>query len=131
LRQPAPKSSSALRWLPYLFAAGAVFWLVELTRFGAYLSAPTGREVLRQTLMESGVTTNLNAALAGESVMVFFFGFSAAALHGAAYYGLRSRKDWGWITAVIVSAGWSIVVVGIPVLVFLLRRSTREAYGIS
>jgi hypothetical protein len=73
-------------------------------------------EVLKLVELSKGRVVDL----AGESVMVFFFGLSAAALHGAAYYGLRSRKDWGWITAVIVSAGWSLVVVGIPVLVFLL-----------
>jgi hypothetical protein len=44
---------------------------------------------------------------------------------------LRTRKPWGWIMAVIVSAAWSLVLVGIPLLVFLLRRTTRAAYGIS
>jgi len=33
--------------------------------------------------------------------------------------------------AVIVAAAWSLVLVGIPILVFLLRRPTRQAYGIS
>jgi len=123
--------SGPLRWLPYLFAAGAVFWLVELTRFGAYLAAPAGRDVLTQALVNGGFTGNVNAALTGESVMIFVFGLSAAVLHGVAYYGLRRMRIWGWITAVIVAAGWSVVVIGIPILVILLRRSTREAYGIS
>jgi hypothetical protein len=35
------------------------------------------------------------------------------------------------VVAVIVSAAWSLVLVGIPILVFLLRRPTRDAYGIS
>ena len=120
-----------LRWLPYLFAAGAVFWLVELTRFGAYVAAPAGRALLEDTLVKGGVTGNVGAILAIESVIVFFFGLSAAVLHGAAYYGLKRLRAWGWVTAVIASAGWSIVLLGIPVLVLLLRRSTREAYGIS
>src|SRR5205814_6879495 len=56
-----------LRWLPYLFAAGAVLWLVELTRFAAYLVAPAGREVLKQALIDGGITRNLDATLTTES----------------------------------------------------------------
>ena len=123
--------SSSLRWLPYLFAAGAIFWLVELTRFGAYLAAPAGRALLEETLVKGGVTGNVGAILAVEAAIIFFFGISAAVLHAAAYYGLKRVRAWGWVAAVIASAGWSIVLLGIPVLVLLLRRSTREAYGIS
>ena len=129
MQKSSPRPS--LRWLPYLFAAGAVFWLVELTRFGAYLAAPAGRALLEDTLVKGGVTGNVSAILAMESVLVFFFGLSAAVLHAAAYYGLKRLRAWGWVTAVIASAGWSIVLLGIPVLVLLLRRSTRQVYGIS
>ena len=120
-----------LRWLPYLFAAGAVLWLVELTRFAAYLVAPAGREVLKQALIDGGITRNLDATLTTESILIFFLGTAAVVLHGAAYYGLKRLRVWGWITAVIVSSGWSLVIVGIPILVLLLRRSTREAYGLT
>jgi hypothetical protein len=126
-----PTPSTGLRLLPYLFAAGAVFWLVELTRFAAYLAAPAGRALLEDTLVKNGVTGDIGAILVIESVLIFFFGVSAAVLHGAAYYGLKRLRAWGWVTAVIASAGWSLVLLGIPVLVLLLRRSTREAYGIS
>ena len=119
-----------LRWLPYLFAAGAVLWLVELTRFAAYLVAPAGREVLKQALIDGGITRNLDSTLTTESVLIFFLGTAAVVLHAAAYYGLKRLRVWGWITAVIVSSGWSLVIVGIPILVLLLRRSTREAYGL-
>jgi len=120
-----------LRWLPYLFAAGAVLWLVELTRFAAYLVAPAGREVLKQALIDGGITRNLDATLTTESILIFFLGTAAVVLHGAAYYGLKRLRVWGWITAVIVSSGWSLVILGIPILVLLLRRSTREAYGLT
>ena len=120
-----------LRWLPYLFAAGAVLWLVELTRFAAYLVAPAGREVLKQALIDGGITRNLDATLTTESVLIFFLGTATVVLHAAAYYGLKRLRVWGWITAVIVSSGWSLVIVGIPILVLLLRRSTREAYGLT
>ena len=131
MRPPSQTPSPSLRWLPYLFAAGAIFWLVELTRFAAYLAAPAGREVLKQALVTGGVTGNLERILVAESVLIFFIGLCAIALHGAAYYGLKRVRIWGWITAVIVSVAWSIVLLGIPVLVILLRRSTREVYGIS
>jgi hypothetical protein len=120
-----------LRWLPYLFAAGAVFWLIELTQFAAVLAAPLGREQLRQALMNAGITSNLDALLVVESIFIGFLELAAAALHGAAYYGLKAFRAWGWVIAVIVSAAWSLVLVGIPVLLFLLRRPTRQAYGIS
>ena len=126
-----PSPAPGLRWLPYLFAAGAVFWLVELTRFAAYLAAPAGRSLLEETLTKGGLTGNVAAILAVESALIIFFGVSATILHGAAYYGLKRLRAWGWVAAVIASAGWSLVLLGIPVLVLLLRRSTREAYGIS
>jgi hypothetical protein len=119
------------RWLPWLFAAGAVFWLIELTQFAAVLAAPAGRDQLRQALMNAGITTNLDALLVAESILIAFVELSAAALHGAAYYGLKGFRAWGWVVAVVVSAGWSLLLIGIPVLLFLLRRPTRQAYGIS
>ena len=93
--------------------------------------APAGREVLKKALADGGITRNVNEILVLESVLIVFVCMSAVALHAAAYYGLKRIRVWGWITAVIVSAGWSVMLLGIPVLVFLLRRSTREAYGIS
>ena len=119
-----------LRWLPYLFAAGAVFWLIELTQFAAVVAAPAGREQLRQALLTAGIT-NVNTMLTVEVVILASLEVAAVALHGAAYYGLRAYRAWGWVVAVIVAAAWSLLLVGIPVLVFLLRRPTRQAYGIS
>jgi len=119
-----------LRWLPWLFAVGAVFWLIELTQFAAILAAPQGRAQLQQSLASSGLTHDAAGMLVVEAVVVVFLEACAIALHAAAYYGLRRFRAWGWIAATIVSAGWSLIVVGIPVLVFLLRRQTRAAYGI-
>jgi len=119
-----------LRWLPWLFAAGAVFWLIELTQFAAILSAPAGREQLVQSLANSGLTRDARGMLVVESVIVIFLEACAIALHAAAYYGLRKFRAWGWVAATVTSAGWSLVVVGIPVLVFLLQRRTRAVYGI-
>ena len=119
-----------LRWLPYLFAAGAVFWLIELTQFAAVVAAPAGREQLRQALLTAGIT-NVNTMLTVEVVILASLEVAAVVLHGAAYYGLRAYRAWGWVVAVVVAAAWSLLLVGIPILIFLLRRPTRQAYGIS
>ncbi|HEY1420329.1 MAG TPA: zinc ribbon domain-containing protein [Candidatus Dormibacteraeota bacterium] len=132
--QPAPVEAPAsprLRWLPFVFAAGAVFWLVELTQFAAVLAAPAGRDQLQQALVAAGIKQDLSTVLVVESILVFVFEVSAAAVHAVAYFGLRKLRPWGWVAAVIVAAAWSLVLVGIPVLVVLLRRTTRQTYGVS
>ena len=127
---PAPNPRPVLRWLPYLFAAGAVFWLVNLTQAAALAAAPVGRAQLEQTLASGGITQNSGALLAMYFAVVFVFEGTAAGLHAAAFYGLRARRWWGWVVAVIVAGAWSLVLVGIPVLVLLLQRQTRDAYGV-
>ena len=126
-----PAAAPSLRWLPFAFAAGAIFWLVLLTQFAAIAAAPAGREQLHQSLVNAGVTQNVWTVVIVESAIVAGFELSAAALHAAAYFGLRRMRSWGWVAAVIVAAGWCLALVGIPVLVILLRRTTRQAYGIS
>ena len=131
-RPPAPAAADRrLRLLPYLFAAGAVFWLIQIAQFAAVVAAPAGRDELRQALLSAGIKADLETVLLVETIIVFCFELGAASLHAVAYYGLRRLRPWGWVAAVIVSAAWSIVLVGIPILVFLFRRPTREAYGIS
>ena len=128
---PRPVASPRLRWLPYIFAAGAVFWLVQLVQFAAVIAASAGRDQLRQALVDAGITRDLSTVLIVESALIFLFEGTAAALHAAAYFGLKRFRAWGWITAVIVAAAWSLILVGIPMLVLLLRRTTRQAYGVS
>ena len=120
-----------LRWMPFLFAAGAVFWLVELAQFAAIVAAPAGRDQLRQALIGAGIKQDISTVIVYESIVVFLFEAAAAALHAIAYFGLRRLRPWGWIAAVIVAAAWSLILVGIPVLVVLLRRETRQSFGIS
>jgi hypothetical protein len=127
---PSPAPSPWLRWLPFLFAAGAIFWLVNLTQTAALAASPVGRGQLEQTLVHTGLTQNASAFLVIYFAAVFMFEATAAGLHGAAFYGLRSMRWWGWVVAVIVAGGWSLVLIGIPVFVFLLQRQTRKAYGI-
>ena len=129
-KPPTPAPPVGLRWLPFVFGAGAVFWLVQLAQFAAIIAAPAGRDQLDQALVQAGVKGDLSTLIVVEAIIVFFFVIVAAILHAIAYFGLRARKPWGWIAAVIVAAAWSLLLVGIPVLVLLLRSSTRHAYGI-
>jgi hypothetical protein len=131
---PAPPRTApapGLRWLPFVFGAGAVFWLIQLAQFAAVVAAPAGRDQMRQALVTSGVTANGAAVVAVEAALIVLFELAAVALHAAAFYGLRRFRPWGWISAVIVAAGWSLVLVGIPLMVVLLRRTTRQRFGIS
>jgi hypothetical protein len=129
-KPPATPQPAGLRWLPFLFAAGAVFWLVQLAQFAAIIAAPAGRDQLDQALIQSGVKGDVSTLIVVEAAIVLFFVISAAFLHATAYFGLKARKPWGWIAAVIVAGAWSLILVGIPVLVVLVRASTRRAYGI-
>jgi hypothetical protein len=128
VNRPAP--APRLRWMPFVYAAGSVFWLIELAQFAAILAAPAGRDQLHQALVTAGVTQDVSTVVVVEAAIVLAFEVSAAALHAAAYFGLRAKRPWGWIAAVVVAAGWSLVLVGIPILVLLLRRTTRESFGI-
>lgn len=127
---PQPALSPWIRRLPFLFAAGAIFWLVNLTQSAAMAAAPVGRAQLERALANAGVTHDVSSVLVVYFVFLLGFQAIAAAAHGAAFYGLRAKRWWGWVAAVIVSGAWSLVLIGIPVLAFLLQRQTREAYGV-
>jgi hypothetical protein len=129
-KPPTSAQPGALRWLPVIFGAGAIFWLVQLAQFAAIIAAPAGRDQLHQALVQAGVKGDLSTLIVVEAALVFFFVTAAACLHAIAYFGLRARRPWGWIAAVIVAAAWSLILVGIPVLVVLIRSSTRRAYGV-
>src|SRR2546430_2474755 len=73
--------------------------------------------------MQGDVFTMSLAILVGATLI-------GAALHGAAFHGLRRSRRWGWIAAVIVAALWSLLIVGIPVLVRLVGRDVRRAFGV-
>jgi hypothetical protein len=127
---PKPPPPAGLRWLPFIFGAGAIFWLVQLAQFAAVVAAPVGRDELHQALVQAGLKGDLSTWIVIEATLVFFFVGAAACLHATAYFGLRARKPWGWIAALIVAAAWSLILVGIPVLYVLIKSSTRHAYQI-
>ena len=128
---PKPVPPAGLRWLPYVFGAGAVFWLIQLARLAAVIAAPAGRDQMRQMLEQAGVTAGeVSTWVALEIGVGLFIVIAAAALHATAYFGLRRLRPWGWVVAVIVAAAWSLLLVGIPVLMVLARSTTRHAYEI-
>jgi hypothetical protein len=125
----APATSLGL--LPWFYAAGAVLFLVEATQVLAYLLSPGGRSQLTAELARQGIAASVQGeVLAGYAVFLVGGSLVAAALHGAAFYGLRRFRRWGWIAAVVVAALWSLVIVGIPVLVRLVSRPVRQAFGV-
>ena len=74
-----------LRRLPYLYAAGAVLWLVVLTQFVAVLAAPAGRDQIEQAFVNAGYGGDAGALLPVEAALLVFFEHTAAAQHPAAY----------------------------------------------
>jgi hypothetical protein len=106
-----------------------VFFLIELAQLGGVLAASNGRDQLQEALVRAGITHDVSAWLIFESALLVLFEVTAAALHATAYFGLKKLRLWGWIAAVIVAGAWSLILVGIPVLVLLLQRPTRRAFG--
>ena len=126
-----PQVPQVLRWLPYLYAGGAFFWRIELAQLAGGLAASNGWDQLQQALVHAGITRDVSTWMIVESAIVVLFEVTAAALHAAAYFGMKKLRLWGWICAVIVAGAWSLIVIGIPVLVVLLQRPTRRAFGMS
>src|SRR5712664_4786121 len=79
-KPPSTAQPAGLRWLPFVFGAGAVFWLVQLAQFAAIIAAPAGRDQLHQALVQSGVKGDLSTLIVVEAVLVFFFVIVAALL---------------------------------------------------
>jgi hypothetical protein len=128
---PAVAPAASLGLLPWLYAAGAVLFLVEATQGLAYLLSPGGRAQLLAELARQGVAAAYqDDVLTAYWVILIGGSLVAAALHGTAFYGLRRFRRWGWIAAVVVAALWSLLIVGIPVLIRLVSRSVRQAFGV-
>ena len=128
---PARAPAAGLGLLPWFYAAGAILFRVEATQGLAYLLSPGGRAQLAAELTRQGVAPAVQGDILALYWIVLIGGsLVAAALHGTAFYGLRRMRRWGWIAAVVVAALWSLLIVGIPVLVRLVSRSVRQAFGV-
>lgn len=133
-RPPAPAQSPTstttavtLGPLPTIYAMGAVWFLVVATLALATLISPHGR----------GQLIGTNMGLAPPTYMMLSFAFEGialpvllAVLHGVAFYGLRRTARWGWVAAVVVAGFWSVILLGIPVLIRLLQPDVRRACGV-
>lgn len=117
--------------LPWFYGAGAVVFLVNLTQGLAYFLSPTQRSLMMTELGERGIPAGQQPALLTAYGVILLGGAAIAViLHAAAFYGLRRRRRWGWLSAVVVAAFWSLLIVGIPVLVRLVHRDVRRAFGV-
>ncbi|HZV50162.1 MAG TPA: hypothetical protein VFD49_10400 [Candidatus Dormibacteraeota bacterium] len=126
---PAPKQVD-LGLLPWCYAAGAVFFLLLLAQDLPYVLSPAGRSLLVDQMTRSGLPPSMQTSALVTYVVVVMGGeLVAAAIHAAAFYGLRWRRRWGWVAAVVVACFWSLLIVGIPVLVRLVNRDVRQAFG--
>ncbi|HZV50754.1 MAG TPA: zinc ribbon domain-containing protein [Candidatus Dormibacteraeota bacterium] len=126
---PAPKVDLGL--LPWCYAAGAIFFLLLLAQDLPYVLSPAGRSLLIAQMARSGLPPSMEDSALITYVLVVMGGeLVAAAIHAAAFYGLRWHRRWGWLAAVVVACFWSLLIVGIPVLVRLVNREVRQAFGV-
>jgi hypothetical protein len=117
--------------LPWLYAGGSIFFLVWGTQALALLLAPAGRSQLLTEMLRQGVPASARPTLLLlYGAVVIGAALAAAGLHAAAFYGLRRRRWWGWLAAVVVAGFWSLLIVGLPVLLRLVSRNVREAFGV-
>lgn len=128
---PVPPRTAALGMLPWLYAAGAVYLLVMATQSLAYYLNPSWRQQQLAFLAGQGYGPSTRpGVLALSGILLVGVFLVAAAIHGLAFYGLRRIRRWGWLSAVVVAGFWSLLLVGIPVLVRLTNSSVRHAYGV-
>lgn len=129
--RPAQSSPPSLGLLPWFYAAGAVFFLIQATQALAQVLSPGARSEFAAELGRQGFGSAAQPGVVTAYWLVLIAGcLVAAGLHSMAFYGLRRRRRWGWIAALVVAAVWSLLIVGIPVLVRLINRSVRQAFGV-
>jgi len=126
----APPAQPNLGLLPWFYAAGAILFLFDAARGAAFLASPGGRSQLLAGLARQGVDASMQQGFLTVYWLVLVGFVAAAAVHGAAFYGLRRLRLWGWISALVVAIVWSLLIVGIPVLVRLVSRDVRRAFGV-
>jgi len=124
-------SPPSLGLLPWFYAAGAVFFLIQATQALAQVLSPAARSEFAAELARQGFGSTMQPDVVTAYWLVLIAGcLVAAGLHSMAFYGLRRRRRWGWIAALVVAALWSLLIVGIPVLVRLVSRNIRQAFGV-
>lgn len=129
--RPTGSGRPGLGLLPWFYAAGAVYLLVLDTQLLAYYLSPVWREQQLQLLAHQGYPPPFRSLVLALTGVIFIGLFSgAASAHAMAFYGLRRLRRWGWLAAVLIAGLWSLLVVGLPVLLRLTSRNVRQAYGV-
>lgn len=117
--------------LAWIYGLGAVCWLLLMAVDGGELAATPTRAQMAAEVTSAGYPANLvPSVLVVYAIATLLVPLVIAAVHAAAFYGLRRGRRWGWLAAVVVAGGWSLVLVGVPILATLLRPSVRRAYGV-
>lgn len=112
-------------------ATGGVLCLVGIAYFAPFILSPAGRAALTGTQSQFGSpAADPQSNIQAVAVIIVLL-LVAAALHAVAYYGLRSYRVGGWVAGLLVAGLWSTILIGVPALVVLLRRSTRERFGLA
>lgn len=123
--------AALLGLLPWIYAAGTVFLLVQAAEFMAYFASPIWRAQKFGQLAAYGVPADKRLAwLLVAALLWLALLLVGALMHALGFYGLRRGRRWGWLSAVIVAGFWCLALFGIPVLVLLNRPSVRRAYGV-
>lgn len=118
--------------IPWIYALGAFLNAGFLAWVLAEGITPGGRANWNSMLAQGGIPTAEFDASRIELTIIFGgLLLLLAVAHAVAYQGLRAKKRWGWIVAVMLAALWSLVIAGIPILVRLVQRQVRGAYGVS
>ena len=108
-----------------------MFFLIWATRTLALFVSSVGRDQLLTEMGRQGVTArDQPAVLIAYGLLLIGGALAAAGLHAAAFYGLRRHRRWGWLSAVVVAAIWSLALVGVPVLLRLINRNVRQSFGV-
>jgi ribosomal protein L40E len=142
-RQPVPNGAepraltsaevqATVASIPWIYAVGAFLNAGALAWVLAEGVTSGGRANWNSAMAQAGVPAAQFATTRVEGTVIFGVIFLLlAAGHAVAYQGLRAKKRWGWLVGVVLAALWSIILVGIPVLVKLVQRQVRAAYGVS
>ena len=131
LGSPSLATIATLRGVGLVYSAGAIFFLIMLAQTAAHVLAPNGRAQLIAIAEQAGVAPD------SQGLFVTIYGLGlvlaevvGAVLHGVAYYTLRRRRLAGWAVAVVLAELWSVLLLGIPLLLILLRRDVRAEFGL-
>lgn len=128
---PADVERTPVPGLAWVYGVGAVCWLLLLAIDAGELAAGPTRAQMAVDVRSAGYPADLVfPVLVVYAIATVLVPLVIAVVHAAAFYGLRSGRRWGWLAAVVVAGGWSLVLVGVPILATLLRPSVRRAYGV-